>query len=447
MKINNKTLIIVILILGFGIGLFHVFLMPPFQNPDEVQHFLYAATYAYDPQQMEAVEARVLELLKEYKWFHFVGIGPGWENTGKIADISYVFHFDADRKSTRKTFFHFLYGTVLKFSGINDVLTAFYFLRVVSTCFYVIILLLAFWFFQRYFPQNWEYPFIGLVLVFQLATLLNAVNYDVFMVLFGTLFFIFAYGYLRSQKRIYLVLLLIAAALGTLTKLVGILFIGYILILLCLNVKWDPKLIKGFFLVLLLVILGFCWMNYLFPERFFNLYSVIFGLWHDTGAAAGLVGEKALRFSLFNSMADSFYFHTGWMGFKLGAFWYLVLKIFLGLSLLGLFSALFLKKKILSRLEKKWLIYLLVVSAVQVFAIWLYYGSKITVQGRYLYPLIIPIILLVYTGLLYLEKWFHFKRNYLVIFYILFQVVLVLFAVTRIISVFYLEMASPHPGL
>ena len=164
MKINNKTLIIVILILGFGIGLFHVFLLPPFQNPDEIQHFLYSATYAYDPQQMETVEARVLELLKEYKWFHFVGIGPGWEKTEKIADVSYVFHFDADRKSTRKTFFHFLYGTVLKFSGIRDVLTAFYFLRVVSTCFYVIILLLAFWFFQRYFPENWEYPFIGLVL-------------------------------------------------------------------------------------------------------------------------------------------------------------------------------------------------------------------------------------------------------------------------------------------
>jgi hypothetical protein len=437
----------VILILGIGMGLFHVFLLPPFQNPDEVQHFLYSATYAYDARQMETVEARVLELLKKYQWFHFVGIGPGWEETEKIADVSYVSHFDPDRKSTRKTLFHFLYGTALKFSGIHDVLTAFYFMRVCSTCVYVLILLLVFWFFQRYFPQKWEYLFLGLVLVFQLTTLLNAVNYDVFMVLFGTLFFIFAYGYLQSQKKLYLALLLMAAALGTFTKLVGILFIGYILVLLCLNVKWDSKLIKGFFLVLVLVILGFCWLNYLFPERFFNLYSVIFGLWHDTGISAGLIGEKAIRFSLFNTMADSFYFYTGWMGFKLGAFWYLVLKIFLVLSFLGVFSALVLKKTVLSGLEKKWLIYLLLVSAVQIFAIWLYYGARITVQGRYLYPLIIPIIVLIYSGLGYVEKGFRLKRNYILISYILFQVVMVIFAITRVIEVFYLEMASPHPGL
>jgi hypothetical protein len=426
-----------------SIGLFQVFLMPPFQNPDEIQHFLYTATYAYSPQEMEIVETELLELLKEYKWFHFIGIGPGWESIKKISDISFVFHFDPERRTARKTFFHFIYGKILKISGIKDVLTAFYFLRLISSFFFFIVFLLIIWFFRTYFPQKCEYYLIGFILVFQLLTIMNAVNYDVFMVLFGTTFFIFAYRYLQSENKIDLAVLLFTSAVLTLTKLAGIMFFAYLLILLGIKVKWDLKLVKNFFFVLLLVLLGFCWMNYLFPERFFNLYSVIFGVWQDGGA---LVGERILRFGLFNSMIDSFYFYTGWMGFKLNEFWYLVLKIFLLISIMGIFFRLFLKRVKTSMLEKKWLIYSLVVCVLHTFTIWLYYGSRHTVQGRYLYPVIVPIIILVYSGLHYFQQQLRLKKDYILVIYILFQVILAVFAMARIISVFYLEIASPHPG-
>ena len=482
MKIDQRILIVVLLVTGVVMGLVQVFLIPPFQNPDEIQHFLYTAVYAYPAQQMETTAARLLELLKEYKWFHFVGIGPGWENIKKISDISFVFHFDPDRKSARRTFFHFLYGKILKISGITDVLTAFYFLRLVSTVFFIVVLFLISWFFRTYFPRTWEYYLPGFILVFQVITIMNSVNYDVFMVLFGSIFFIFAYKYIQSEKKTELAVLLIAAAVAALTKLVGIMFFVYLFILTCMTVKWDWKRVKNFLFILLMVVLGFCWMNYLFPGRFFNLYSVIFGVWQDVlGSPAS--GERVLRLSLFDSMADSFYFHIGWMGFKLSGFWYLVLKIFLLFSLVGVFSGLFLKRGVgdpnpftvrqmpffrsfipkvcrknkvsegiskrmeVQGLEKKWLIYSLIVCVLHTFSIWFYYGSRQTVQGRYLYPVIIPIIILVYTGLQYFQQWFCWKRDYLVIVYIIFQVVLVVFAITRIISVFYLEMASPHPGL
>jgi hypothetical protein len=222
MKVNKRIIIIAMLISAIGIGLFQVFLIPPFQNPDEIQHFLYSAGYAYTPQQMEAVEARLLKLLKQYKWFHFVGIGPGWENIKKISDISFVFHFDPERSSARKTIFHYLYGKILKISGIKNVLTAFYFLRVVSTIFFIIVLFLLYWFFRSYFPQKWEYYLIGFVLVFQLMTIMNAVNYDVFMVLFGSIFFLFAFKYFHEEKKPDLAMLMIAAAVAALTKLAGI---------------------------------------------------------------------------------------------------------------------------------------------------------------------------------------------------------------------------------
>jgi uncharacterized membrane protein len=146
---------------------------------------------------------------------------------------------------------------------------------------------------------------------------------------------------------------------------------------------------------------------------------VIFGVLQDFAGSVSAAGEKILRLGLFDSMLDSFYFHTGWMGFKVGGFWYLVLKMFLLLSLVGIFSALFIKKLETPVLEKKWFIYALIICVLHVFTIWLYYGGKTAVQGRYLYPIIIPLIMLVYSGLQYLQKWFHMKRDYVVIFYIL----------------------------
>jgi len=495
MKVNKRILIVVLLLTATAVGLVQVFLIPPFQDPDEIQHFLYSALYAYTPRQMETLETRLLELLKEYKWFHFVGIGPGWENIKKISDISFVFHFDPGRESARKTFFHFLYGNILKISGITEVLTAFYFLRFVSTFFFLVVLFLISWFFRTYFPGMWEYYLIGFLLVFQLMTIMNSVNYDVLMVLFGSVFFIFAYRYVQREKKTDLAVLLIAASVAALTKLAGIMFFLYLFILICMTVKWDRKRVRNFFFVLLLVVFGFCWMNYLFPGRFFNLYSVIFNVWGDLTGSLAATGERVFRLSLFDSMVDSFYFYAGWMGFKLSEFWYLVLKIFLLFSIIGIFSGLlgsatptysrsdrcrsfghhlkkvcffcFLLQDINKRgsatptkegpsdhlsahvivgLEKKWLLYSLIVCALHTFSIWFYYGSRQIVQGRYLYPVIIPIIILVYSGLRYLQQWFRLKRDYILIVYIIFQVVLVVFAVTRIISVYYLEIASPHPG-
>jgi hypothetical protein len=135
------------------------------------------------------------------------------------------------------------------------------------------------------------------------------------------------------------------------------------------------------------------------------------------------------------------------MAFKLSGVWYLVLKIFLFFSTAGVIIGIGVKKLNTASTEKKWLIYALIVSIIQMGAIRLYYGSGFMAQGRYLFPLIIPIITLIYCGLNYIEKIFHFKRNYLMISYIIFQVIFFLFALVRIISVFYLEIPSPHPGL
>jgi hypothetical protein len=135
------------------------------------------------------------------------------------------------------------------------------------------------------------------------------------------------------------------------------------------------------------------------------------------------------------------------MAFKLSNIWYLVVKFCLFLSITGVIVSICVKKLNAASLEKKWLIYALIVSVMQMGAIRIYYGNVLMAQGRYLYPLIIPIITLIYCGLNYIEKFFNLKRKYLMIFYIVFQVIFFLFALSHTISIFYLEIPSPHPGL
>ncbi len=284
------------------------------------------------------------------------------------------------------------------------------------------------------------------------------------MVLVGSLFFISAYRYLCCDKKIDLAFLLVFVGLAALTKLVGFMFFVYLFILLCMKIKikWNLKLIRQAGLVFLVFIIVFCWLNYIFPGRFFDFYTLISRLLNGFAGSSALNAEgvKALRLDFFNSVVDSFFFYTGWMGFKLSSFWYILLKIFLFISIVGVFWSLLIKRFAESRggfskeplaaggkTEKKWLIYMLMVLVLQVFSVWFYYGSRPISQGRYLYPLVIPIILLMYSGLQFIEKRFRFNKNYLVISFILFQVVMTVFAIVRIISVFYLEIASPHPGL
>lgn len=101
----------------------------------------------------------------------------------------------------------------------------------------------------------------------------------------------------------------------------------------------------------------------------------------------------------------------------------------------------------IEKAEQKWLIFTLTVFLLQLAAIRFYYGGGMMAQGRYLYPVIIPVIILIYTGLKYIEQFFRFPKEYLTIAFIVFQAVFFLFAVARVISVFYLEIASPHLGL
>jgi hypothetical protein len=447
MKLNEKTFLVALLVMAVGIGLVNVFLMPPFMNPDEIQHFMFSADYAYNDEQLKELDRGVLQLLKDHKWFHFIGVGPGWEDIEKIEDIYFLHYFSRRKVSVSRSYFHFLYGKILKYSGVKDTLPAFYLLRMVSFFIYMGIFVLALFFYKAYFPGSWYFFIAGHLLIFQPSTILNSVNYDVLLTFLGVLFFIFAYRFLVTDEKRNLVFLILLAASASLVKTGGILFFIYFFILLMFKYKVSLKFLKRVALAVFLFVIVFSWFNYWFPERFFTLYTVIFSKLHSLTGTVNAGSGTAAGLGFFDSILDSFFFHTGWMAFKLSKGWYIVLKLFLLVSVVGVIAGVSMKKLKTAVVDKKWLVYALIVIFLQTLMIRLYYGTGLMAQGRYLYPLIIPIMTLIYCGLLYVEKHVEFKRNYLVISYIVFLALFFLLALIRVVSVFYLEIPSPHPGL
>jgi hypothetical protein len=444
---KNKWLVVGLLMMGLGVGMVNLFLIPPFMNPDEIQHFIFSANYAYSEKELKELDKAVLRLLKEYKWFHFIGIGPGWEKVERIEDIYFIKNFKRENRSISRTYFHLIYGKILKITGIKDPLIAFYFLRILSFLLYIIILILSLFFYKKYFPKQWIYLMVGQLLVFQLCTILNSINYDVLLTVLGVLFFMLAYQYTASENKIHLVLLIIIAVLTALVKTAGLLFFVYFFILLMFRFKFNPLFLKRFSLVFLAFVLIFCWANFLFPDRFFILYSVIFAKLKLVGNSLASRTATTASLGFFDSIFNSFYFHTGWMGFKLNGFWYTILKIFFILSMAGIFMTMFKGRVTDMVAQKKWLLFSLIALVIQLLSIRLYYGTGSMAQGRYLYPLIIPVMMLIYSGLAFLNQYLGLKRDYLLVSYIIFQALFLIFAIIKVVSVFYLEVASPHIGL
>jgi hypothetical protein len=478
---SNKRILAALLLFAAAFGLMNVFLMRPFMNPDEIQHFMYSANYAYDAKKLKKLDLEVLQLLKDHKWFHFIGLGPGWENIKKIEDIFFLNYFAREKHSVSKTYFHFIYGKLLQFSHIQNPLNAFYFLRLVSFLMFFGITVLCIFFYRHYFPHQWVFLSFGQILLFQPATILTSVNYDVLFTLCGVLFFIFAYRFLifseSTQKeqrfdispakapppdhakglkyflnefagdRFSIAALVLLSLLATLIKKGGLLFFIYLFLLLLFKYPVSRGFVKRLVWVLSISLLVFVWFNYWFPGRFFTLYTSLFGKLRSTFQLFSEPGASLFSFGFFDSMMDSFYFYTGWMGFKLPAPWYLIMKLFFLVAIIGVLASAIIKKLNATEQEKKWQVYALLVILLQLFFIWLYYGSDNMSQGRYLFPLLIPIITLTYCGLHVIEKYFHFSKNYLQSSLIIIQVLFFIAAIVRIISVFYLQIASPHAGL
>jgi len=159
------------------------------------------------------------------------------------------------------------------------------------------------------------------------------------------------------------------------------------------------------------------------------------------------------------NLTDSFFLKFGWMAYSADKLFYWVWRISLSLSFLGVI--IFFGKYIYFGIRRfcrtsynssilRITLFTLIAVFTQIINVRIYQGTKfILPQGRYLFPLILPIALIFILGLKNLFDLFHKKGGQVaVMLFVLFEFFFFNYVVWNyLIPVFHLTVKSPHPGL
>ena len=424
--------------------LVYLVLIPPFQNPDEVQHFAGILGEIYPQSLHPHLETQIIHVLWETRWFVFVGMAQPDRPPEKLNQITFLTPVMGSFAINRGglNFFHLCYAWILRpFKG-TSMLNLFYLARFLSLLLTLFTLTLVYRFMSGFSPTA-AGPTIWLFsLVPQFMVMGTAVNYDVFAVLFGTLFFVSLFR-LTERFSWWHLAGIMAGLFGSLfTKKGGWLFFILLVLGLMLGRGWMRKLRAAVWVGSASVLL-FSWINYLLPGKMLPLYRYLFSgvnrLYECSSATGIAVGVR----DFVSTLGKSFFAKIGWMAFELHWLWY-------GVFFVLVFAALFFciaKSK--NRLQWSTGIYVVLTFLVLIAAIWQWYGARgVLPQGRYLFPLWLPFIIVMVTGIHELDQRFSPKSRVWSRVY-LGMLILANGAVIfgRVIPVFYLAMSSPHQGM
>ena len=114
---KNKILPLLFFLFYVVVCLFLNFVIPPFQNPDEPQHFTIAMVYAFGEEWRDEVEAGVIQLMDKYNWWRHVGMGRPARLPNRLTQIHiikrHVSGEDFRALHNYILFYHFLLGKTM----------------------------------------------------------------------------------------------------------------------------------------------------------------------------------------------------------------------------------------------------------------------------------------------------------------------------------------------
>jgi len=161
----------------------------------------------------------------------------------------------------------------------------------------------------------------------------------------------------------------------------------------------------------------------------------------------------------FLTLSDSFLLKFGWMAFGVHKIFYYIWRILILFSLFGIivyFGNLIYSSIKSSRIKYKsstvtrLTLFSLLPVIIQIIGIWLYQGtSNILPQGRYMFPLLLPIAFIFVLGLKSFFDMFHKKGGLIAIsLFLIAEFIFLNYALWYyVIPVFHLTVKSPHPGI
>ena len=179
-----------------GMGILLNFIVPPFQNPDEPNHFGAVMIYARGEEQKPAVEKEIIRFMDQNNWWKYLGMGRPAVLPASLSDIPFLMGNNPAKdfrvRLNNIVLYHFLLGKGIGLLGLWDVIPAYYFCRLVSFLFCAGAIFLSVLAFQKLSERHsrlflWGIFFILFLPQFLLGMV--AVNADAMAVFLGALFF------------------------------------------------------------------------------------------------------------------------------------------------------------------------------------------------------------------------------------------------------------------
>jgi len=459
-----------IVLFMLSVGILLNFVVPPFQNPDEPQHFGTILTYSLGNEKKGVIEKEIIEIMDKNNWWKYVGMARWGLLPEKITKIDYLMGYysysDFTKRLDNVIFYHFLSGKVLGIFFKENIVSSYYFCRLISFLLIMGSLFLIFSTLKIISNYTNHYLSYGIFLVIflpQFCILSISVNSDSLSLFLSSLFFFASFSLILGKLRIgYFLLLFMSAVLGFLTdRSIFCLILLAVLVPFFLikrkNYKNSIILMLTFFLVFIILIYV---LVQLFPIQVDNsLNAIKINYKRSLSSIPKIFSLSAFNRQFFSVIADSFLLKFGWMAFGAHKIFYYIWRILILSSFAGIiiwfvrFIGLRVKKSLDGArdfLKLKIVIFSIVAILFQVFGLWAFYGTnKSFVQGRYFFPVIIPVVFLFLLGLKSLFDLFHRKGGVIAIcVLIVFEFMLLNYTVWNyVIPVFHLMIKSPQAGI
>lgn len=443
------------------------FAIPPFQNPDEPAHFKFILIHAFGAKRAEAAEAGIIRLMDKNNWWRHVGLGRPETLPVRLRETEFIGNLTREVVTSRAVeLYHFLMGKTAGIFFKRDIETFYFFCRLFSVFLFAGSILLVFSTFGKI--SNFGPPYLvfaaPLVLFLPQFALVNfSVNPDALAIFICCLFFSLAVSLFpwKFNLSTYFLLLLIAA-IGLLTDKS---ILSLILFLLLIPLFFIKRPIIGrdallAVLVLWIIILAFSWIIWFFPSASAEILEIIQKqILGRLPQVADIFSFDPFNRQFFSILFESSFFRFGWMAFHAGNGVSLVVKIVLFSSLLGIVA--FAVKAVRLRFRKlkdnlrtvesaRMMIFFAAATAIQLFLTWIVWAPRGSLaQGRYLFPVIVPISALLAAGVYNLFSIGHRKVAKAVMCALVTAEFLFFnYAVWNfIVPVFHLTRKAPFPGM
>jgi len=443
------------------------FLIPPFQNPDEPQHFGAVLIYALGSSRGPEIEERVIEQMDRFDWWRMAGMGRPAELPRRFADIPFLHFAGSELMASQLVLYHAAAGSLLRLVPSEDVLTLYYVCRLFSAvlfCGSLLLLAAAFSQVARGIGQTAGLGFFFILFLPQFSVLSLSVNPESLAIFWGALFFYALAARMSGRAgRLTLAVLPVAALGGFLTDRTGFFLVPLALILPFFFLKRGQParsltLIGG---SLLVTLVAASWAAWLLPVQVYSGLSAVREYFlRGLPQAVRLAAPPDFAARYFLRLLDSFWLKFGWMAFPAPGFFYYVwrtaaLLSFLGIlvlagrRLLGFHQAGLPEKPGPARTGRLVGVCAAAVG-LQLAALWVTsLPTQSFAQGRYLFPVIFPLALLFVLGLESLGDIFgRLTGRVFVAAFLIFEVIFFVLAVwSQIAPVFHLTVRAPHPGI